>query len=189
MVKAEKESNKVLIGKITGAHALKGEVKVVLYGDVELLAGERLYPAPDGESPGGESPEGEGPSDGGGGAFLEVFSARSHKGGLLVVFNGINSIEEAEPLVNLDLYIDKASLPELEPGEYFHHDLIGMEVFTEDGEGLGRVTEIISTGANDVYQVTGPSGETLLPAIKEVIINVDVVNKKMAVRPLEYEPD
>lgn len=167
----------VLIGKITGVHALKGEVKVLPYGEIDWIEGEKLYPAPKGESP---------PSSG---AFLKVSSSRPHKGGLLVTFEGINSIDEAEPLVNLYLYADKGRLPELEDGEYYHSDLLDMEVFTETGLSLGRITEVITTGANDVYQVTGPEGETLLPAIKEVIINVDLANKKMVVKPQDYEPE
>lgn len=178
----------VLIGKITGVHALKGEVKVAPYGEIDWIKGEVLYPAPDGESPGGESPA---PSDGPApdAAFLKVKSARPHKGGLLVTFEGISSIDDAEPLVNLDLYVDKARLPALEEGEYYHQDLIGMEVFTEAGLSLGRITEIITTGANDIYEVTGPEGETLLPAIKEVILSIDVKNKKMVVKPQDYEPE
>ena len=177
-----KESNRVLIGKIVGVHALKGEVKVAPFGDIDWIEGEVLYTAPDGESPEGESL----PSKG---AFLKVKSTRPHKGGLLVTFEGINSIDAAEPLVNLDLYADKDRLPALEEGEYYHSDLLNMEVFTEDGESLGCIKEVITTGANDVYQVLGPEGETLLPAIKEVIISVDVANRKMVVKPQDYEPE
>jgi 16S rRNA processing protein RimM len=180
MVKAVKESNSVLIGKITGVHALKGEVKVAPYGEIDWIVGEVLYTAPDGESPA--------QSDGNG-TTLKVSSARPHKRGLLVVFEGINSIEDAEPLVNLDLFVDKTRLPALEEGEYYQQDLIGMEVFTEAGLSLGKITEIITTGANDIYQVTSSKGETLLPAIKEVILTIDVMKKKMVVRPQDYEPD
>ena len=170
-------SDVVLIGKIVGLHALKGEVRVLPYGDIDWIEGETLYPSPEGTRPSTDS------------QTLTVSALRPHKGVELLSFKGILRIEEAEPLVGMELYIDPDRLPDLKPGEYYHQDLLGMEVFTETGESLGRIKEVMTTGGTDVYQVTGPGGETLLPAIKEVILSVDIENNKMVVRPQDYEPD
>jgi 16S rRNA processing protein RimM len=177
MVSQVKTSGSVLIGKIVGVHALKGEVRVFPYGDINWIEGESLYPVLEGTKPPAEA------------ASIKVKAHRPNKGVELVTFEGIASIEEAERLVGMELYIDSDRLPELEPGEYYQQDLLGMEVLTETGESLGRIKGVIVTGANDVYQVTGPGGEALIPALKEVVISVDIENKKMVVRPQDYEPD
>jgi len=62
-------------------------------------------------------------------------------------------------------------LPE---GEYFHFQLLGIKVLTEEGEELGRISDILETGSNDVYVVTGPTGEVLVPALADVIVKVDL---------------
>ena len=79
-----------------------------------------------------------------------------------------------------------AALPDdeitLEEGEYFHYQLIGMEVRTEEGEHLGELQEILETGSNDVYIVRGSGGELLIPAMAQVVLNVDVASRAMLVR-------
>ena len=69
----------------------------------------------------------------------------------------------------------------LRPNEYYVNDLIGLAVFTETGEHIGDLAEVLPTGANDVYSILGDEGEILLPAIRSVIKSVDLVNKKMTV--------
>ena len=177
MASTVQSSDVVLIGKIVGVHALKGEVRVLPYGDIDWIEGESLYPSPEGVKPSLDSQS------------LKVRAHRPHKGVELISFEGILGIEEAERLVGMELYVDSARLPELEPGEYYQQDLLGMEVLTEAGESLGRIKEVIVTGANDVYQVRGPGGEALIPALKEVVISVDIENNTMVVRPQDYEPD
>ena len=72
----------------------------------------------------------------------------------------------------------------LEEGEYYLYQLIGVQVETEDGEGLGQVVDVIETGANDVYVVRGPRGEVLLPAIGDVVLDLDLESKRMVVHLL-----
>jgi 16S rRNA processing protein RimM len=67
----------------------------------------------------------------------------------------------------------------LPPGRYYHHQLIGCRVVSDEGEELGELVDILETGANDVYVVATPDGELLLPAIKSVILNIDVEAKKV----------
>ena len=170
-------SDVVLIGKVVGVHALKGEVRVFPYGEIDWIEGESLYSVPEGTKPSLDTDS------------IKVTTLRPHKGVELLTFEGINTVDKAKALVGLELYIDAERLPELEAGEYYHQDLLDMEVFTEDAISLGHIKEVITTGANDVYQVKGPAGETLVPALKEVIISVDIENNKMVVRPQVYEPE
>jgi 16S rRNA processing protein RimM len=82
--------------------------------------------------------------------------------------------------------IPRSSLPPLEEDTHYWIDLIGLSVFTTDRECLGRITDVIATGANDVYVVTTPEGypvkEILLPAIASVILEVDVAGQEMVVQ-------
>ncbi len=66
------------------------------------------------------------------------------------------------------------AVPQLPDGEYFHFQLLGLRVLTQEGEDLGRIRDILVTGANDVYVVSGPAGEVLVPALVDVIVNVDL---------------
>ena len=72
----------------------------------------------------------------------------------------------------------------LEEGEYYYFQLVGLTVETESGERLGRLAEVLETGANDVYVVRGPRGEVLLPAVEDVIRQVDLESRRVVVRLL-----
>jgi len=87
------------------------------------------------------------------------------------------------------LYFEKKDLPDLEDEEYYHHELIGLEVRNENGAALGTLTEIIVTGANDVYVVTPKNGskDILIPAIKSVIKKIDIESKQMVISPQEWD--
>lgn len=109
---------------------------------------------------------------------------------VVLAFRGRNRVEDVQDLVGADLYVDRADLPPLEEGEYYWHDLIGMRVRTEEGEDLGRIQGIFNTGSNDVYVVRKGGREILLPALRDVILEVDVPGRGMTVRLLEeiHEP-
>lgn len=100
---------------------------------------------------------------------------RGHNDGLLVGFKGVETPEAAGRLRNVVVSVPAKDRPPLGEGEYYHHQLIGLRVETDAGAKLGLLTEIIATGANDVYVVTDEAGrELLLPAIEPVILNVDL---------------
>jgi len=92
---------------------------------------------------------------------------------LILHLKGIERREEVEPLIGKEVFIKREVLPDLEEGEYYWMDLLGMSVETQEGKRIGRVKEIFSTGANDVYVVEGKRGEIFLPATAEVIQSVD----------------
>jgi 16S rRNA processing protein RimM len=82
--------------------------------------------------------------------------------------------------------VDREAMPPLPQGEHYHYQLIGLDVVDVDGRPLGRLAEIVETGANDVYVVIGPEGELLLPAIEEVVHEVDLEAGRIVVKPQEY---
>jgi len=118
-------------------------------------------------------------------APLTVRSVRWHRNDILIAFEEYANREEVGVLRNQILMVPTASLPELENGIYIHQ-LIGLSVIDDDdGMPLGRVTEIIETGANDVYVVRNEMGaELLLPAIDSVVLDIDLETAEMRVHVL-----
>ncbi len=105
---------------------------------------------------------------------------------VLLKLEGIDDIEEAEKYKNFYIKINRKDAVELEEDSYFIVDIINSEVYTDEDAYLGKVIDVFQTGSNDVYTVKSESGkEILLPAIKDVVKNVDVKNKKIIVHLLE----
>ena len=166
----EKSSGDIVeVGKIVGVHGVSGELKILSYGDGTECLGlaELTLKVENSEK------------------SYRVDEARPHKGVLLVKLSGVKTKEAAKELVGGLVMIPRSNLPKPEPGEYYHIDLIGLRVVTEDGLELGRLTDIITTGANDVYEIVGDDKELLLPAIEDVIVNVDIEGRTMTVRLME----
>ena len=114
---------------------------------------------------------------------MNITSQRSHHEGLLLGFDGITSPEEAGRFRNQILSVASSESPQLSHGEFFFHELLDSKVIDEKGNLLGRLTDILQTGANDVYVITDSAGaELLLPAISDVIRKVDVPNKIIEIR-------
>lgn len=111
--------------------------------------------------------------------------AKSHTGTVLLSLNGIENRTQAEALVGSALYIQKKNLPELKDGDYYWFDIIGLSVFSVEGEYIGRVASILPTGSNDVYIVKDVAGgrqkETLIPALASVVVCIDLEKKIMQV--------
>ena len=105
---------------------------------------------------------------------------------LLVKFVGIDTIEEAEKLKNLQIKIDSENIGELEENEFYFHEIIGCEVFDENGKSLGEIIEILTPGANDVWVIKGQNGkEILIPYIEDVVKKIDIENKKIDIEVME----
>lgn len=157
------------IGRITGAHGIRGEVKLAPYGPLDDIQWGTVYIAR-----GGTAPE-----------ERKVLSFRMHKGVYLVFLEGVPDRNAAEALSGLEVFVYKSAVPEAGEGEYYYGDLVGMEVFTEEGKFIGRVDNVFSTGGNDVFETSGPFGEVLIPAIESVIIRIDPEKRKITVRLME----
>lgn len=105
---------------------------------------------------------------------------------VLLKLEGIDNINEAEKYKNFYIKINRCDAVELEKNSYFIVDIIGSRVYTEEDEYLGKVIDVFQTGSNDVYTVKNDNGkEILLPAIEEVIKDIDIENKKIIVHLLE----
>ena len=104
---------------------------------------------------------------------------------IVLKLKGIDDANTAEPLRNQDLSIPLSKLAELPSGSYYQHDILGLNVLTLDGQALGQIVEIIVTGSNDVYIVKKPEGpQVLIPAIKDVIKQIDLIRRTMHIDPL-----
>ncbi len=112
-----------------------------------------------------------------------VESARPHKGQILLRLRGVSTIEEAESLRNTFLQVRPQDAVRLPKNEYYIYDLIGCDVFTQDARPLGRLNSILRGGGNDVYVIGEGKTEILLPAIKEVIREVDLTRRRIVVTP------
>ncbi len=115
---------------------------------------------------------------------LTIQKAQRHQDKLMIKFQGIEDKESVALYTNQMVYVDSRELPMLPEGEYYHHQLLGLQVFNKAGQQLGTLAEILETGANDVYLVkTGSGEEILLPAIEGVVVEVDLENNTMLVEP------
>ncbi len=162
------------IGKITGTHGIKGTIKVFPTTEdphrFELLKEIIIEYAGKKE-------------------IYKISKVAYQKNMVLLNLKGITDINVAEKFKGGTILIpDSLAIP-LEEDEFYTRDLYDMEVYTDEGEYLGIITNIYQTGANDVYAVTNPDKdpkkELLLPAIKQCILNVDVENNKMTVYLME----
>lgn len=163
--------NYLRVGIITKTHGIRGEVKVFPTTDdfhrfeylksVLIDTGKEYIP-------------------------VEIENVKYFKQLIILKFKGIDNINDIEKYRGKDLLITRDQAIELKEGEYFIYDLLGSEVFTEDGNKLGVLAEILTTAANDVYVVqTENNKEVLLPAIKECILDVDIESKKITVHLMD----
>lgn len=117
---------------------------------------------------------------------FKIQDVKYSKNMVLLKLDGIDNIEEAEKYKNSYLKINRKDAVELEEDSYFIVDIIGCEVYTDSQELLGKVIDVFSTGSNDVYTVKGmKNNEILIPAIEDVIKNVDIKNKKIIIHLME----
>jgi 16S rRNA processing protein RimM len=166
MAQNEVSRQLMAIGYITGAHGIRGEVKVELLTDYP----ERFKPGADmliGSETSARS--------------YRITAARPHKLVMLVQFAGVPDRNAAAALQGqLVLIPDEEAMP-LGEDENYIHDLIGLRVEDENGAVLGTLSEILTTGANDVYVVAGEEGELLLPALRDVVRQVDLAGRRVIV--------
>lgn len=160
------------VGIITSTHGVKGEVKVFPTTDdvnrfkrlkqVFLDNGMEKIP-------------------------LEIEGVKFFKQMAILKFKGIDNIDDVIKYRQKELYVLRKDAVKLKPDEYFIADLIGITVFDEQGMKLGELTDVMTTGANDVYivQMSELDKEILIPAIKDCILSIDVKQKKMIVHLME----
>jgi 16S rRNA processing protein RimM len=114
-------------------------------------------------------------------------SVKEHSRGLIFQFEEYSTFEEIEKFKTYFLYVEADELPKLPEGEYYHHQLIGLNVFDKQENKIGVITNILETGANDVYVIIDEDQkEILFPALLHLIDKIDIENKLMIITPLEY---
>lgn len=117
---------------------------------------------------------------------LEIERVKFFKKSAILKFKGIDDINDIEKYRGKSLLIDREDAATLEENEYYIADMLGMEVYTEDGSHFGRLRDVMETGANDVYIVeTEEYGEVLIPAILDCILDVDVEAGRMKIHLME----
>lgn len=159
-------TDKVCVGAIGGGFGVRGEVRlksfcavpedIATYGELTSEDGTRRF---------------------------TVKLTRPVNGGLGARLTGIETKEQADALKGLTLWADRAALPSLPDDEYYHADLIGLEVADPGGAPLGRVRAIYDHGAGDILEVTGPSGLLLIPFTRAAVPTVDLTARRIVADP------
>ncbi len=162
------------VGKIVNTHGIRGEVRVLSRTDFpeeRFAVGNKL---------GLFTPEAKKP------LMVKIASHRVHKNFDLLTFEGYPTINDVEPFKESYLRVPEHDLGDLEEGAFYHHEILGCRVFSEEGSEIGTVTEILETGANDVWEVTPPKGKKhYIPYIEDVVKVIDIEEKKITIEVLD----
>ncbi len=154
------------VGAVLDTHGLRGEVKV--------------FPTTDDPSRYDDLKEAELLSRDGAYIHLEVERVRYFKNLVIVKFKNYDSIEAVEPFKKCGLYVTRENAVPLGKDEYFIADLLGMEACTDEGEELGHISDVLTTGANDVYLIRdADGGELLVPAIHDCVLSIDLEERRI----------
>ncbi len=155
------------VGAITSTHGVRGEVKVFpTTDDPKRFCKLKQVILDDGKLK----------------RNLEIESVKFFKNLVILKFKGIDDMNEVEKYKKATLWVTRENAVPLKKDEYFIADLIGLSVVTEEGEALGKITDVMQTGANDVYVIeNGNAGELLIPAIRECVKHVDLENQVMTI--------
>jgi 16S rRNA processing protein RimM len=163
------EKKFLLIGKVVGTHGLNGCLKVRFWGEKERKDWKKVFIY--------------------NGSKYETFEVEDfkfhNKGFVLLKVSSVSTRDQAMQLKGSDVFIDKKELTELSDEEYYWFDLEDLEVYSKDGDFIGIIKEIFSTGSNDVFVVRNGTKENLIPGIKDVVLSIDKESGKMVINPIE----
>lgn len=162
------------VGKIVNTHGINGEVRVISRTDFveeRYKKGNSLFLFLPNASKALE---------------LKVKAHRTHKNFDLLTFEGYENINQVEAFKDGILKVPETQLKKLPKDEFYFYEIIGCAVITDDGEEIGKITEILTPGANDVWVVKGKGGkEQLIPYIEDVVKEINIQEKKIIITPLE----
>ena len=156
------------VGKIVKPHGIKGELKVVPYSGAaeELLVFKTFFVQSKSTC-----------------ERYNVLRNRAQGKFTILQVSGVTSRNAAEDLVGDEVFVLLSDMPELEDDQFYWHEMVGINVVTDNGQKLGQVTSLLDTGANDVLVVSGTGHEYLLPVIDEIIVSVDKEEGVLVVSP------
>ena len=159
------------VGVITRVHGVHGEVKVFpTTGDVNRFKKLKEVFLDTGKEK----------------KLIKVVSVKFFKQFVILKFEGFDNANDVEGFRNMPLLVDREHAVKLNKDEYFFVDLIGLTVCDETDTEIGEITDVMETGANDVYEVTLKDGKSfLMPAIKQCVLDVDMENRKMKIHILD----
>ncbi|MBC7087343.1 MAG: 16S rRNA processing protein RimM [Tissierellales bacterium] len=158
-----------IVGVVSNTHGIKGELKIYPLTD-DINRFYKLKKAYLGEKK----------------EILYVESVKIHKGLAIIKFKNLDTLNESEKYKGKYIYVDETEKVSLPKDRYFISDLINCTVITISNEIVGKITDVITGNANDVYVVTNDEGkEFLIPAVKKFIINVDIYDKLIIIDPIE----
>lgn len=161
------------VGAITTTHGVRGEVKVFPTTDDPKRFKKLKHVLMDAGKKQQELQE------------MEITQVKFFKNLVILKFKGYDNINDVEGFRGRPLYVTRDQAVTCEEDEYFIADLLGLSVVSEEGEALGTITDVLQTGANDVYVVSQPGQkDLLLPAIMDCILEVDMENRSMRVHVL-----
>ena len=161
----------IIIGKVVSTQGNKGEVKIIPLTD----SIDRFDKLTDVFIREGNIKK-----------LLKINNLRIKKNALILKFEDIDNIEKAQMIVESFLEVKRSNAVKLPKDTYFIFDIIGLEVYTNENELLGKVDNIFSTGSNDVYVIKNKKKkEILIPAIREIIKNIDVKKKRITINMVD----
>lgn len=158
----------IKVGKIVNTHGVKGCLKCIPLTDDMERFDELLYVYTEKDN-----------------KKRKINNAWYRKGLVYLELEDINDMDAAESFRNTFISIYDDQLRELPEGSYYLFDLEGMEVYSDLGEYIGKISDVYQTGANDVYEVTDKKNSYLIPAVKDVVKEVSVKEKKMVIHVIE----
>lgn len=154
------------LGALTAPWGVHGEIKIRLDADVEVMRRvKRAYLGDERRA-------------------VDVVGVYQRGRLHSVKLRGIDSIEAAETLRDAVLWLPRSEAPALPPGHLYVDDVLGLRAVTTDGHELGEVVDVMTNAANDVYVVRGPAGEVLIPAIRDVVVELDPAAGLLRVEPM-----
>lgn len=161
----------IAYGKVIKPHGLSGEVKVLPFsGEFSSFKNfSKLYISLENINP----------------PKFTISRSRNQKNHIIVKLKNIDSIDEAEKLKGLMVFIDKEELPEKEEDEYYWFELIGMDVFNTEDELIGKVKDLMDNSAQPILVIKNNSDEILVPMVDKFVKDIDTKNSKIVINPIE----
>ena len=158
----------IYVMQIVNTHGIRGEVKALHYtdGDAFFKKVKTVYKE--------------------NGEAVKIISWKFHKGSVILKLEGVDEVNDAEKLKFVKLYAKKEDLPKLPKGEYYFFELIGLTAILEDGEELGKVTDVIENNASNLLEITKKDGEkVLVPNIPVFVAKTDIKKGQIQITPIE----
>ncbi len=160
------DSQFIAVGRVVTVWGVRGEVKVEAMTDFpdRFSPQEKVYIK---------------------GRAVTIEQSRWHRGRVILKLATIDKVEDATELRGQFLEVPQSQIRPLPNGEYYQFQLLGLEVWTTEGELLGRISHILPTGSNDIYVVPSKHGELLIPAIEDVVISIDLEKGRIVIELIE----